>query len=216
MAKTLGIGIKRGFPEDRLKKTREPKVRLDQGGYYINTVNEGAKVYFEDFYSFLERAEQKSLKELKSVRDKKDSCDPKREEAFAYYWARKVIIEVVLKNIYAYYGEDSNLGVIMSPWCFGTVILEKVELYKERLSRGEVPDTDLPKYPYLVFRYIDEVYKRTLLDIFELPPEAFSLKWQYAELLKNFAGVLSEIHSNLSNILSLVKEQHQESCDPLA
>ena len=216
MAKSLGIGIKRGFPVERLKKTREPKVRMDEGGYYVNTVNEGAKVYFEDFYSFLERAEKRSLEELKSLRERKDACNPKREETLAYYWARKIVIEVVLKNVYGYYGDDSSLGVVMSPWCFGTVTLEQVEIHKEKLSRGELTDVELPEYPYLVLRYIDEIYKKTLLDIFELPPEAFSLKWQYAELLKHFAEVLSEVHSNLSDILSLVREHHQESCDPLA
>lgn len=216
MEKTLSIGIKRGFPEDKLKKIKEPKIRIDEKGYYINTVTEGVKVYLEDFYSFLEKAEKRCLEELKDVKEKRTGCDPKKEETVAYYWARKIIAEVVLKNIYGYYGDEANLGVIMTPWCFGTVILEKVETYKERLSRGELPDIDLPQNPYLVLRYIDEVSKKTLLDIFGLPPEAFSLKWQYAELLKSFAKVLSDVHSNLSDILSLVKEYQQDICNPLA
>lgn len=215
MAKTLTIGIKRGFPEEHLKKSKEPKVRSDEGGFYVNTVTEGIKVYFEEFYSFLERAEKRCLEELKDIKAKRTGCDPTQEETLAYYWARKIVIEVVLKNIYGYYGDDSNLGVIMSPWCFGTVILERVEVYKERLSRGELPDADLPQRPFLVLRYVDEICKTTLLDIFGLPPEAFSLKWQYAELLKHFAKVLSDVHTNLSDILSLVKEHNQDSCDPL-
>ncbi len=215
MVKTLSIGIKRGFPEDRLKKIKEPKIRVDLGGYYIHTVTEGIKVYFEDFYSFLEGAEKRCLDELKVVNEKRTTCDPELEETLAYYWARKTIIEVVLKNIYGCYGDESNLGVIMSPWCFSTVILERVEVYKERLSRGELPDADLPQRPFLVLRYVDEICKTTLLDIFGLPPEAFSLKWQYAELLKHFAKVLSDVHTNLSDILSLVKEHNQDSCDPL-
>jgi hypothetical protein len=216
MEKTLSIGIKRGFPDERLKKIKEPKIKTDDGGYYINTVTEGVKVYLEDFYSFLEKAEKRCLEELKDVKEKRTGCDPQKEETVAYYWARKTIAEVVLKNIYGYYGDETNLGVIMSPWCFGTVILEKVETYKERLSRGELPDIELPQYPYLVLRYIDEISKKTLLDIFGLPPEAFSLKWQYAELLKRFAKVLSDVHSNLSDILSLVKGYNQDLCNPLA
>jgi hypothetical protein len=216
MAKTLTIGIKRGFPEESLKKSKEPKVGSDEGGFYVNTITEGIKVYFEEFYSFLERAEKRCLEDLKDLKEKRTSCDPTQEETLAYYWARKIVIEVVLKNIYGYYGDDSNLGVIMSPWCFGTVILEKVEIYKERLSRGELPDVDLPEYPFLVLRYIDEICKKALLDIFNLPPEAFSLKWQYAELLKRFTKVLSDVHSNLSNILLLVKEHHHDPCDHLA
>jgi hypothetical protein len=214
MAKTLSIGIKRGFPEDRLKRIKEPKVRMDLGGYYLHTVTEGVKVYFEDFYSFLERAEKRCAQELRDVKESKAKCDPQHEETLAYYWARKTIVEVALKNIYGCYGDDSNLGVIMSPWCFGTVILEKVEAYKERLSRGELGEGDLPQFPFLVLRYVDEIGRKTLLDIFGLPPEAFSLKWQYAELLKHFAKVLSDVHANLSNILALVKENNQDICDP--
>lgn len=206
MEKTLSIGIKRGFSNEKLKKLREPKVREDERGYYIYTLNENVKVYFEDFYSFLEEVERVCLSELRRLREEITNCDSKCEEARAYYCARKIIAEVVLKNAYGYYGDSSTLGVIMSPWCFATVVLEKVENYKERLTRGELPDVNLPECPYLVLRYIDEIYKKTLLEIFELPPEAFSLKWQYAELLKHFTKVLSDIHNNLSNILSLVQE----------
>ncbi len=213
MEKTLSIGIKRGFSSEKLKKIKEPKVKKDEGGYYIYTVNEGVKVYFEDFYTFLEGIERRCLSELGSLREKMDRCDPRCEETGAYYCARKIIVEVVLKNVYGYYGDDSTLAVIMTPWCFGTVLLEKIENYKERLSRGELPDVNIPEYPYLVLRYIDEIYKKILLELLELPMEAFSIKWQYAELLKHFAKVLSNIHANLSNILSLVREHRQNSSD---
>jgi len=216
MIKTLSIGIKRGFSNDKLRKIKEPKVKKDEGGYYLYTVNENVKVYFEDFYTFLEEVERRCLSELRSLKEKIASCDSKCEETRAYYCARKITVEVALKNVYGYYGDDSTLGVIMSPWCFGTVVLEKIENYKERLSRGEFPDINLPECPYLVLRYIDEIYKKTLLEIFKLPPEAFSLKWQYAELLKHFAKVLSNVHANLSNILSLVREYGEDSSDQLA
>lgn len=216
MEKTLSIGIKRGFSNEKLKKIKEPKVRKDEGGHYIYTVNEGVKVYFEDFYTFLEGIERKCLSELGRLKEKIDRCDPRFEETRAYYCARKIIAELVLKNTYGYYGDDSTLGVIMTPWCFGTVLLEKVENYKERLSRGELLDVNVPECPYLVLRYIDEIYKKILLELLELQMEAFSIKWQYAELLKHFAKVLSDILANLSNILSLVKEHPQNSSDQLA
>jgi hypothetical protein len=216
MEKTLSIGIKRGFSNGKLKKTKEPKIKNDEGGYHIYTVNEGVKVYFEDFYTFLEGIEGRCLSELVSLREKMDRCDPRCEETRAYYCARKIIVEVVLKNVYGYYGDDSTLAVIMTPWCFGTVLLEKVENYKERLSRGELLDVNIPECPYLVLRYIDEIYKKNLLELLELPMEAFSIKWQYAELLKHFAKVLSDILGNLSNILSLVREHPQDSSDQLA
>ncbi|UCB52694.1 MAG: hypothetical protein JSV10_00970 [Candidatus Zixiibacteriota bacterium] len=216
MEKTLSLGIKRGFTEEKLRKTHEPKVKKDTEGYYLYTVNEGTKVYFEDFYTFLEGVEQRSLKELKGLKEGIQCCDEKREESRAYYYARKVIVEVVLKNVYGYYGDDSSFGVIMTPWCFGTVILEKIENYKERLSRGELPDVNLPETPYLILRYIDEIYKKTILDLFELPLEAFSIKWQYTDLLKRFGRVFSHACTNLADILALIKEYDPDPSDQLA
>lgn len=216
MEKTLSLGIKRGFSEEKLRKIREPKVKKDSAGYYLYTVNEGVKVYFEDFYTFLEGVEGRSLSELKELKKKMEDCDPKCEETRAYYYARKIVVEVVLKNVYGYYGDDSTFGVIQSPWCFGTVILEKIENYKERLSRGELPDANLPESPYLVLRYIDEIYKNTILDLFQLPQEAFSIKWQYTDLLKRFVGALSNACTNLADILTLVKGYDPDPSDQLA
>lgn len=220
--KALTIGIKRGFPEEWLKRQKEPKIKKDERGYYIYTVNENAKVYFEDFYSFLEKVERKCLEELKGLNQKISNCDSKREETLAYYDARKIMVEVVLKNVYEYYEDNSNLGVIMSPWCFGTVILEKVENYKERLSKVELLNSNSkntsypPEFPYYVLRYIDEIYKKTLLEIFKFPDEAFSVKWQYTEILKRYSRVLSDITANLTDILSLVKEYRYNSSGRVA
>ena len=222
MEKMLCIGIKRGFPEGWLKKHKEPKIKKDEKGYYIYTVNENTKVYFEDFYNFLERVERRCMEEMKSLREKISNCDCKREETLAYYDARKIIVEVVLKDVYAYYRDDSNLGMIMSPWCFGTVILENVENYKERLSKGELLDLNsknashLPEFPYYVLRYIDEIYKKTLLEVFEFPNEAFSVRWQYTEILKRYSVVLSDITATLTNILSLVREYRYDSSGRVA
>jgi len=215
MEKGLSIGLKRGFPDERLKRIKEPKVKKDERGYYIYTVNEGVKVYFEDYYAFLEKAEKRCLEELKRLKEKMQRCDPKCEETSAYYCARKIIVEVVLKNVYGYYGDDSTLGVIMTPWCFGTVVLEKIEDYKERLSQGELLDVNLPQCSYSVLRYIDEIHKKTLLEIFEFPPEAFSIKWQYTEPLRRYFKVLSQLTTNLTNILLLVQEYNFDSSQQL-
>jgi hypothetical protein len=216
MEKALSIGIKRGFTEEKLKRIREPKVKQDEGGYYIYTVNEGVKVYVEDFYSFLEGVEIACLNDLRSLKEKMLHCDLKCDETLAYYLARKIIAEVILKNVYGYYGDDSSLAVIMSPWCFGTVVLEKVATYKERLSQGEVPDVNLRESPYHVLRYVDEIHKKTTQELLGLPPEAFRYKWQYTELLKNFVKVFSGIRQNLTEILTLVNEYHRETGEELS
>ncbi|NIM97074.1 MAG: hypothetical protein GTO24_02980 [candidate division Zixibacteria bacterium] len=215
MERTLSIGIKRGFTEDKLRRTKEPTVKKDEGGYYVYTVNEGVKVYIGDFYSFLERVETDCLNDLRSLKEKMLRCDVKCDETLAYYSARKIIVEVILKNVYGYYADDSSLAVIMSPWCFGTVVLEKVMNYKERLSQGTAPDVNLRESPYHVLKYVDEIHKRTILDMLGLPPEAFRYKWQYTELLKGFVKVFSDVRDNLANILALVREYYQESSEQL-
>jgi hypothetical protein len=215
MEKTLNIGIKRGFSTERLRKIKDPRVKRDQGGFYLHTVNENVKIYFEEFYAFLEKVEENCLDELRDLREKMLSCEKKMQETQAYYCARKIVVEIILKNVYGYYGEDSSFTVIMSPWCFGTVLLEKIINYKERLARGEIPDVNIKESPYQILRYVDEICKRTVLDMLSLPPQALQYKWQYTELLKNFTKVFSGIYENLTNILSVVREQHQENSDSL-
>jgi hypothetical protein len=201
----LSNGIERGFPAERLKRVKEPKVHKDDGGFFIFTLNENAKVYFEDFYQFLEKVEKKCLKEKRELEKKIIECDSERTETLSYYRARKIIIDVVLKNVYSFYGDSGNFGVIMSPWCFGTVILEKVENYKEMLSCGEIQDFNIPEYPYFVLKYLDEIYKKTLLEVFDFPDKAFKVRWQYTEMFKRYSKLLPEIIGGLETILLLIK-----------
>lgn len=201
----LKAGIKRGFQKERLPSLKEQRVKRDEGGYYVLTLNENAKVYFEDYYQFLERVETRCLEEKKKLDHKILQCDPDRIECLSYYRAKRLLSDLVLKYIYTYYVDSSNLGVIMSPWCFGTVILEKVEVFKERLSKGEIHDPNIPDYPYFVLKYLDEIYKKTLLELFEFPEKAFSIRWQYSELLKRYSKILSNISGALQSILFMVK-----------
>lgn len=94
----------------------------------------------------------------------------------------------------------------MSPWCFGTVTLEKLEIYKEQVSKGEIEDSNIPEYPYFVLRYVEEIYKSTLLELFDFPEKAFSMRWQYTELLKRYSQVLTNVTASLENVLDLVKK----------
>ncbi|MBI5868419.1 MAG: hypothetical protein HZB43_09055 [candidate division Zixibacteria bacterium] len=147
--------------------------------------------------------------ELVRLRNAIDTCPPTHAETLSYYRARRIIVELLYKNIRSFYSDRQNLGVIMTPWCFGTVILEKVEMYRDRVARGEVSHPDVGDYPYDVIRYMDEIHTRVLMEIFEFPPKAFSMRWQYRELIKRYSDVLSNVTTSLQNILHLVKSYSQ-------
>jgi len=203
----LSNGIERGFPEKWLSTVPEPRIHKDQQGHFIYSISENAKVYFEEFYQFLEESEKSCLVELGVLNFKFNRTTSDHQETISYYKARRIIVEQLLKNVCSFYSDSANLGVIMTPWCFGTVVLEKMEIYKARLIRGEATDSNLPDFPYDVFRYLDEIYKRTLLDILGFPQQAFSVRWQYSELLKRYSKVLAEVNSSLQQILQTVKSR---------
>ncbi|MCI0530753.1 MAG: hypothetical protein L0Y74_02225 [candidate division Zixibacteria bacterium] len=201
----LSNGAVRGFSEKWLATVTEPRVQKDERGYFIFSISENSQVHFDDFYKFLEETEKKCLVELGIVNFKLNRTPPTHQEAVSYYVARRIVIEQLLKNIYSFYSDNINLGVIMTPWCFGTVILEKLEIYKGKLTRGEAIDPILPEFPYYVFCYLEEIYQKTLLEIFGFPPQAFSVRWQYTELLKRYSQVLSNVNSSLQNILHMAR-----------
>jgi hypothetical protein len=201
----LSNGLERGFTLDLLKKTKDSRIGKDEGGYYIYTSSENIKVYVDLYYKFLEKSEKRALKELKYLKHKIESTPDNHEETLAYYRAKRIIIEQLLKNIYQYYSDSANTSSLMTPWCFGTVVLEKIEIYRDKISRGLVHDPNIPKYPFYVLQYIDEIYKKVLLEIFEFPEKAFSMRWQYTELLKRYSKVLSDVTNSLQNVLSMIK-----------
>jgi hypothetical protein len=169
------------------------------------TISENVKVYFDDYYRFLEIAYDRCAGELDRVNVKIASLDETWNESRAYYTAYRIILQLVVKNIRSFYTDGSNFGIIMTPWCFGTVMLEKIETYRERLGKGQVPDDTLPENTYYVVRYLDEIYKKTLLDLFDFPEEAFKMRWQYSELLKRYSKVLQNITGSLQSVLMMVK-----------
>jgi len=204
-------GTRRGFPTERLDSKNEPKVKCDKGGFYIHTINENVKIYFEDYYLFLEKSEMKAQKEQDRLIDLIEATPKSRPETLSYYRARKLVVDLVLRTIRSFYGDGSNLGVVMSPWCFGTVALEKVEIYRDQVARGEIDDANIPEYPYFVLRYVNDIYKSTLLELFDFPEKAFSMRWQYTELLKRYSQVLTNVTASLENVLTLVKKYGSQS-----
>lgn len=201
----LSNGLEKGFIEERLKKARDSRIGRDDEGYYIFTSSENIKVYVDIYYKFLEKSERRALKELKEIQQKITATPESHEETMAYYRARKIIIEQLLKNLYQYYSDSSNTSSLMTPWCFGTVVLEKIEIYRNKISKGLVHDSNIPRYPFYILQYIDEIYKQTLLEIFEFPEKAFSMRWQYTELLKRYSKVLSDVTNSLQNVLQMIK-----------
>jgi hypothetical protein len=203
----LTNGIKRGFPKERLKKIKEPKIHKDEGGYFILTINENAKIYFDDFYAFLEKAEKRCLAEKKRIQEKMIECDPHKMETLSYYRAKKILVDLILRCVYTFYGDSSSFAVIMSPWCFGTVILEKIEHYKELIAKGEINSPEISENPYFILKYMDEIFKKTLMEMLDLPEKAFKVKWQYTDLLKRYSKLLGGVIITLETILTWVKAQ---------
>ncbi|MCC6963441.1 MAG: hypothetical protein IT585_09340 [candidate division Zixibacteria bacterium] len=201
----VATDMKRGFPKQRFEKSVEPRVKCDEGGYFIYTLSENVKVYFDDYYGFLERAEQRALADIGDIKAKEAELKPHETELRSYLCARKKILETLLRTVYDFYTEANNFGVVMTPWCFGTVVLEKVEAYRDKLAKGNVEDSDLPEYTYDVVRYIEEIYRKTLLDTFDFPEKAFSMRWQYSELLKRYSKALTNISASLQSVMMLVK-----------
>ncbi len=195
----------RGFTLERLRSVSEPKVHSDDEGFYIFTLSENVKVYFDDYYNFLKNVYCRCLQELAVIDEKLEITPVDKCETVSFYRAKKIIIEIILKIAKSFYTDDSTFGVIMTPWCFGTVLLEKVEIYRERLAKGEINDQEIPEFPYYVIKYIDEIHRKTLLDIFDFPEEAFKMRWQYSELLKRYSKVLTNITKSLNSVLTTIK-----------
>ena len=198
-------GLQRGFTEEILKKTRDSRIGRDDDGYYIYTTSENIKVYVDLYYKFLEKTEKRALKEYRETKEKLNSIPEEHEETLSFYRAKLIIIEQLMKNVYHYYSNSTDSSSLMTPWCFGTVVLEKIEIYRDRISKGQVNDQNIPEYPFYVLQYIDEIYKKVLLDIFEFPEKAFSMRWQYTELLKRYSKVLSDVTNSLQNVLEMIK-----------
>jgi hypothetical protein len=197
--------FKRGFTVEKLESVAEARVQKDSDGFYINTLSENVKVYFDDYYQFLEKVYERCSRQLEQIEHKISETDSDRTETLSFYRAQKIVVGLIQKTSLSFYMDGSNFGIIMTPWCFGTVILEKVEMYRERIARGDVNDPNIPEYPYYVIKYIDETYKKTLLDLFDFPPDAFKMRWQYSELLKRYSKVLTNITGSLNSVLMMIK-----------
>lgn len=195
----------RGFSQDRLESIQDPRIRRDDAGFYMMSLSENTKVYFEDFYSFLEITYNRGLVGKAQLQASLRETPPEKAETTAYYRAKLVIIELLLKTVRRFYTDGASFGVVMTPWCFGTVVLEKMEVHRDQIGRGEVQDSNIPEYPYYVIKYLDEIHRSTLLEMFDFPETAFQMRWQYSELLRRYSGILTNITSSLQSVLHTIK-----------
>jgi len=195
----------RGFSTERLNSKQEPKVRRDERGFYIMSLSENARVYFEDFYAFLRLAYERAAATRKALDTRIAATPEQNVETMAYYRAKGVIVDLLMRTVRRFYTDGSNFGVVMTPWCFGTVVLEKVEVYRDRLANGEVHDPNITGYTYDIVKYVDEIYKAVLLELFDFPENAFQMRWQYSEILRRYSGILADITTRLNSVLATVK-----------
>lgn len=202
----LDAKYQRGFSKERLVAMQEPRIKSDDRGIYIMSLSENTKVYFEDYYDFLRKTYLRAARERVRLDEKIRVTDPRNEESLAYYRARGVIVDLLMRTVRRFYMDGSNFGVVMTPWCFGTVVLEKCEVYRERLAKGEVHDPNIDSYPFYVVKYMDEIYKQTLLELFDFPSQAFQMRWQYTELLKRYSRMLGDITGRLQGVLGTVRQ----------
>ncbi|HEX9749830.1 MAG TPA: hypothetical protein VGB22_00880 [candidate division Zixibacteria bacterium] len=204
-APALG-NLQRGFPPHRLDNQSEPKIRKDGRGYYIMTISENLKVYFEDHYNFLELIADRCAQLLNEAAVRIDAIPATHAETLAFCRARRIILDLLMRTIRSFYSDGHNLGVIMTPWCFGTVVLEKVEMLRDRISRGDASHLDVGDFPYDVVRYIDEIRVQVLMEVLEFPPKAFAMRWQYTELIRRYSSALSNVTTSLQTILDMMKK----------
>ena len=76
----LDSKYQRGFSQERLTAMKEPKVRQDEHGYFIMSLSENSKVYFEDYYLFLRMVYTRAKAEKEVIQHKIKMTSPKAEE----------------------------------------------------------------------------------------------------------------------------------------
>ncbi len=195
----------RGFSPQTLTTMNDPRIRRDEHGEYIMSLSENSKVYFEDYYHFLRLAYERSAAERASLDEKIAQTPGNHLETLSFYRAKGVIIDLLMRTIRRFYTDGTNFGIIMTPWCFGTVVLEKIEVYRDRIAKGDVQDPNITDYPYYIVKYIDEIYRTALLELFDFPDTAFQMRWQYSELLKKYSKILTNITGSLQSVLSMIR-----------
>ena len=171
----------RGLSDELLENLADREViGEDEGGFFLYTISEDAKVYFEEAYRFLEQSHQRCREYLAKleedmVRGVEDTGTLLRLQA------RREVVRRLLDFLENCYTTTDDLTFIMSPRCYATFFLESIE----ELDHTEIEDRTLP---LAVLDFIQEEAPDLVLELLDLPPEALSKRWQYMELARRFGA----------------------------
>jgi len=175
----------RGFSDERLQDLADREIiGEDQGGFFLYTILEDAKVYFEEAYGFLEQSHQRCREYLARLEEDmakgvEDARDLLRLRAHCEVARR------LLDFLEDCYTTSNDLTYIMSPRCYATFFLESIE----GLDHSEIEDRTLP---LAVLDLMQEETPDLLLELLDLPPEALSKRWQYVELAQRLGAWYDE------------------------
>ena len=169
----------RGLSDELLENLADQEIiGEDEGGLFLYTISEDAKVYFEEAYRFLEHSHQRCREYLVKL---EEDMARRVEDAgtLQRLQARREVARLLLDFLEDYYTTANDLEAIMSPRCYATVFLESME----ELDHTEIEDRTLP---LVVLDLIQEEAPDLMLKLLDLPPEALSKRWQYVELARRF------------------------------
>lgn len=174
----------RGLSDELLENLADTGViGEDEGGFFLYTISEDAKVYFEEAHGFLEQSHQRCREYLAKLEE--DTARAVEDAGtLQRLQARRELARLLLNFLEDYYTTANDLSAIMSSRCYATVFLESME----ELDHAEIEDRTLP---LAVLDLIQEEASDLVLELLDLPPEALSRRWQYTELARRF-GVLDD------------------------
>jgi hypothetical protein len=171
----------RGLSDELLENLANREIiGEDEGGFFLYTILEDAKVYFEEAYGFLEQSHQRCREYLAKLEEDMAKGVDDAETLLRLQACREVARRLLdfLENCYT---TTNDLTFIMSPRCYATFFLEGVE----ELDHSEIEDRTLP---LAVLDWIQEEAPDLILELLDLPPEALSKSWQYMEVARRFGA----------------------------
>lgn len=159
----LENGTERGFSQYELDQLWDQEIiGQDEEGYYVHSAYENSKVYFEDFYQFLEKIEAKCLSMIESA-NWSISQEDKRDRITELY-AEKLILLKVLELIRNHYGFYQGLEFIAPPQAFAQYAIWNIESIEENIPQDRLEGN---RNVAEVLEKVKEIYGDILGEILE-------------------------------------------------